>query len=97
MSLGWRRRRRHNEPGGVYWNSSKWRPSSWGFQEGPVSWNETNHRGSVRLGWLGQITFGRGRRPGDGGFFASIARFVWHLVVFVVFLVAAVVVFYAYR
>lgn len=80
MAIGWRRRRRHNDAGGFYWNSSKWRPTSWGVQEGPVTWNETNHRGSIRLGWLGQITFGRGRRREDPGFVGSLARLVGHVI-----------------
>lgn len=59
--ISWRRRRRHHL-GPVYWNTSRFRPTSWGVQEGPVTYNETRHRGSVRFGWLGQLVFGRGNR-----------------------------------
>jgi hypothetical protein len=58
----WQRRRRHND-GLFYWNSSRFRPTSWGVHEGPVTYNETRRRGSIKLpfGW-GSLSFGRGRR-----------------------------------
>lgn len=60
--MGWQRRRRHND-GPFYWNSNRFLPSSWGVHEGPVTWNETRHRGSIRLPFgLGSWTFGGGRK-----------------------------------
>jgi len=60
----WRRRRRHNVPGGFYWNSSRFRPTSWGIHEGPATYNVTRRRLSIRLPFgLGDLVFGgRARR-----------------------------------
>jgi hypothetical protein len=94
----WQRRRRHND-GPFYWNSSRFRPSSWGWQEGPVSYNETRRQGSIRLGWLGQIRFGPGRRRGERTtFLGSVARFIVHVVTGLIFLFfVAVVILVALR
>jgi len=58
--MGLQRRRRHND-GPFYWNSSMFRPTSWGVDEGPLTWNETNHRGSLRLPFGFVWRWGRGR------------------------------------
>lgn len=60
--MGWQRRRRHNE-GLFYFDTSRFRPSSWGVHEGPITYNVTRRRGSIRLPFgLGSWSFGRGRR-----------------------------------
>jgi hypothetical protein len=60
--VGWQRRRRHND-GPFYWNTSRFRPTSWGLREGPATWNVTRGRLSIRLPFgLGSWTFGGRRR-----------------------------------
>jgi hypothetical protein len=97
--MWWQRRRRHND-GPFYWNSSRFRPSSWGWREGPVSYNETRRQGSIDLGWLGQVRFGRGgRRGARTGFVSSVARFIGHVVtaVVVLFFIGVVIVVALHR
>lgn len=61
----WQRRRRHNA-GLFYWNSSRFKPTSWGIHEGRATYNVTRRRLSIRLPFgLGDLVFGgqrRGRR-----------------------------------
>lgn len=67
--MAWQRRRRHNA-GLFYWDTNRFRPTSWGVHEGPATYNVTRRRGSLRLPFgLGSWTFGKGtsRRTRHGG------------------------------
>lgn len=58
----WNRRRRH-EAGVFYYDTSRFRPSSWGVHIAALTYNVTRHVGSIRLPFgFGSWTFGSGRR-----------------------------------
>jgi hypothetical protein len=54
-------RRRHHKEGIFYYNTSKWRPSSWGIHFWRLNWSFTRHVGSFKLPFgLGVEYFGDG-------------------------------------
>jgi hypothetical protein len=60
MWFRWGRRRRH-EVGIFYYDTSRFRPSSWGVHIGRLTYNITRHVGSIRLPFgFGSESFGRG-------------------------------------
>lgn len=85
--MAWQRRRRHSF-GPFYVDTNRFRPTSWGIHEGPVTFNETRRRGSIRLPLgMGSWTFGRGTSRRHSGHHSGCATYVF--LVFLIALVAA--------
>lgn len=58
----WQRRRRHND-GIFYWNTSRFRPTSWGIRVGGETYNVTRRQLWSRLPFgLGDLVSGGRRR-----------------------------------